>query len=152
MKEKIEKLIKEIGIKEVEAILNQIKSKVNVQQKLKMDFVKLLTGCTISFVCDDIEYQKDRKLLFFYQKNKNIFWVKYDIWSNFKSKYNLNDQELKDLLVGIVEEELNYKGVTPENAFLYPNSTVEEVLNYKELATNNKKTMKDYKNYFKYPY
>jgi len=29
---------------------------------------------------------------------------------------------------------------------------MEEVLNYKELATNNKKTMKDYKNYFKYPY
>ena len=127
MKEKIEKLIKEIGIKEVEAILNQIKSKVNVQQKLKMDFVKLLTGCTISFVCDDIEYQKDRKLLFFYQKNKNIFWVKYDIWSNFESKYNLNYQEIKKLLAGIVEEVLNYKGVTPENAFLYPNSTVEEV-------------------------
>ena len=127
MKEIIENLIKEIGINEVEVILNQIKSNVNVQQKLKMDFVKLLTGCTISFVCDDIEYQKDRKLLFFYQKNKNIFWVKYDIWSNFESKYNLNYYELQDLLAGIVEEELNYKGVTPENAFLYPNSTVEEV-------------------------
>ena len=131
MKNKIENLIKEAGINEVESILQEIKSKVNVKENIKKDFIELLSGCAISFVCDDIEYQKDRKLLFFYQKNKNIFWVKYDIWSNFKSKYNLNDQELKDLLVGIVEEELNYKGVTPENAFLYPNSTVEEVLNYK---------------------
>ena len=114
MENKIENLIKEVGINEVDSILQEIKSKVNVQQKLKMDFVKLLTGCTISFVCDDIEYQKDRKLLFFYQKNKNIFWVKYDIWSNFESKYNLNYYELKDLLAGIVEEELNYKDVTPQ--------------------------------------
>jgi hypothetical protein len=145
-------LIKKIGVNEVESILQEIKSKVNVKEDLKKDFIDLLNGCNISFNNDDIDYKKDGNLLFFYQKNKNIFWVKYDIWSNFKSKYNLNDQELKDLLVGIVEEELNYKGVTPENAFLYPNSTVEEVLNYKELATNNKKTMKDYKNYFKYPY
>ena len=98
MKDKIENLINEIGINEVDSILQEIKSKVNVKENIKKDFVKLLTGCTISFVCDDIEYQKDRKLLFFYQKNKNIFWVKYDIWSNFKSKYNLNDQELRTYL------------------------------------------------------
>ena len=49
MKNKIENLIKEVGINEVEAIFNQIISKVNVQQKLK-DYIELLTGCTISFL------------------------------------------------------------------------------------------------------
>ena len=127
MKNKIENLIKEAGINEVESILNKLKSKVNVKENLKKDFIELLSGCTISFDCDDIEYQKDGKLLFYYQKNENIFRLKYVIWSNFESKYNLNYQEIKKLLAGIVEEVLNYKGVTPENAFLYPNSTVEEV-------------------------
>ena len=117
MKEKIEKLIKEIGIDEVEVILKQMKSKVNVQQKLKKDFVELLTGCTISFVCDDIEYRKDGILLFYYRKNENIFRFEYDIWSNFESKYNLNYYELRNLLMGVVEEVLNYIGVIPATQF-----------------------------------
>ena|SRR5690606_41202516 len=113
MKEKIENLIKEMGINEVEAILNQMKSKDNVKENIKKDFIELLTGCAISFDCDDIEYRKDGNLLFYYRKNENIFRVKYVIWSNFESKYNLNYQEIKELLVGIVEDVLNYKGVTP---------------------------------------
>ena len=119
MKNKIENLIKEAGIDEVEAILNQIKSKskVNVKENLKKDFIELLSGCTISFDCDDIEYRKDGILLFYYRKNNNCFRLKYDIWSNFKSKYNLNYQELRDLLVGLVEDVLNYKGVIPYLGF-----------------------------------
>jgi len=113
MKNKIENLIKEVGINEVEVILKQMKSKVNVQQKLKKDFVELLSNCTTSFNHNDVEYRKKDKLLFYYQKNENIFWLKYVIWSNFESKYNLNYHELKELLVDIVEEVLNYKGVTP---------------------------------------
>lgn len=115
MKEKIENLIKEVGINEVESILQEIKSKVNVKEELKKDFIDLLTGCIISFDNhnDDIDYRKDRNLLFFYRKKDNYFYIKYKIWSNFESKYKLNHQELSDLLVGIVEEVLNYKGVTP---------------------------------------
>lgn len=111
MKEKIEALIREIGINEVESVLNQMKSKVNVKENLKEDFVDLLTGCIISFIDNDIEYVKDRKLLFFYNKKKNCFHVNYKIWSNFKLKYNLNCQELSNLLIGIVEEVLNYKDI-----------------------------------------
>ena len=111
MKEKIENLIKEVGINEVESILNQLKSKVNVKENIKKDFIESLSGCTISFDGDDIEYRKDGKLLFFYQKNYNRFRVKYDIWSNFEIKYSLNNQELEDLLAGIVEEVFNYKDV-----------------------------------------
>ena len=113
MKNKIENLIKEVGINEVESILQEMKSKVNVKENLKKDFIDLLTGCTISFEGDDINYQKDDILLFYYRKNKDLFGVRYNIWSNFKSKYNLNRQELKDLLVVVVEEVLNYKVVTP---------------------------------------
>jgi len=112
MKNKIEILIKEVGINEVEAIFNQIKSKVNVQQKLKKDFVELLTGCTISFLGDDIYYKKDGKLFCYYKKNNN-FRIINEIWLKLQSKYNLNKQELKELLVDVVEEVLNYKGVTP---------------------------------------
>ena len=119
MKEKIENLIKEVGINEVESILQEIKSKVNVKEELKKDFIDLLTGCIISFDNhnDDIDYRKDRNLLFFYRKKDNYFYIKYKIWSNFESKYKLNHQELSDLLVGIVEEVLNYKGVTPSEGF-----------------------------------
>ena len=88
-----------------------MKSKINVKENFKKDFIELLSGCAISFDGDDIEYRKDGKLLFFYRKNNNCFRFKYDIWSNFKSKYNLNYQELRDLLAGIVEEVFNYKDV-----------------------------------------
>lgn len=35
MKEKLENLIKEIGVNEVESVLNQIKSKVDVKENIK---------------------------------------------------------------------------------------------------------------------
>jgi hypothetical protein len=129
MKEKIENLIKEVGINEVETILKQIKSKVDVKENLKKDFIYLLTDCTISFDSDDIDYKKDGKLLFYYRKNENIFRVEYYIWVNFESKYNLNYQELKDLVIGIVEEVLNYKGVTPTEGEHPGMLKVEEVFN-----------------------
>ena len=113
MKNKIENIIKEVGINEVDSILQEIKSKVNVKENLKKDFIELLSGCTISFLGDAIEYLKDEKLFFYYKKTENIFWIGYSIWSNFESKYNLNYQEMMELLVGIVEDVLNYKDVTP---------------------------------------
>ena len=114
MKNKIKNIIKEVGINEVDSILQEIKSKVNVKENLKKDFIELLTGCTISLSPRIINYKKDGNLLFYYQKNENIFEVRYDIWSKFNSKYNLNYQEIKELLTGIVEEVLNYKDVTPQ--------------------------------------
>ena len=114
MKNKIENLIKEVGINEVEAILNKLKSKDNVKENLKKDFIELLEDCTISFDCDDIDYTKDGNLFCYYRKNENVFRIVDGIWFGFVSKYNLNDQEMKELLVGIVEEVLNYKGVTPD--------------------------------------
>jgi len=112
MKNKIENLIKEVGINEVESILQEMKSKVNVKENLKKDFIELLTGCNISFLGDDIYYKKDGKLFCYYRKNNNNFRIIYEIWLKLQSKYNLNHQELRNLLVGIVEEVFNYKGVT----------------------------------------
>ena len=112
MKEKIEALIREVGINEIESILQKVKSKVNVKEQLKQDFIKLLNGCNISFDGNDIDYRQDGKLICYYRKNKNIFRFEYNIWLNLESKYNLNHFGLKNLLVGIVEEVLNYKGVT----------------------------------------
>lgn len=136
MKNKIENLIKEVGVNEVEAILNQIKSKVkvNVKENLKKDFIELLSGCTISFDGNDIDYKKDNDLLFYYRETNNNFYLKYKLWTNFENKYKLNYQELKDLLVGVVEEVLNYKGVTPSTLEPVTRIWVEEVLNYKEVT------------------
>ena len=119
MKEKIEKLIKEVGINEVESILNKMKSKVDIEESLKADFINHLTGCTLSFNGDDIDYYKDDNLNFYYQKSNNNFCVRYKIWLEFESKYSLNYHELKILLVGIIEEVLNYKDVTLERLFGY---------------------------------
>ena len=65
------------------------------------------------------------------KKKDNYFNVRYSIWVNFQNKYSLNYQELRDLLVGVVEDVLNYKGVTPRPATLLLPSQVEDVLNYK---------------------
>jgi hypothetical protein len=115
MKNKIENLIREVGINEVEAILNQLKSKDNVKENIKKDFVELLEDCAISFDGKDIDYKKGDNLLFYYRKTNNNFYLRYKFWSNFQLKYSLTYQELKELLVGIVEEVLNYKGVTPKD-------------------------------------
>jgi hypothetical protein len=115
MKNKIENLIKEVGVNEVETILNQLKSKSkdNVKENIKKDFIELLNGCTISLNSDDIDYRKDGNLLFFYNKKRNSIYFVHDIWSNFKSKYNLRYQEIKELLSSAVEEVLNYKNAKP---------------------------------------
>ena len=111
MKDKIEKLIKEVGINEVESILNQIKSKVDIKEELKNDFIEMLTGCSISFDGDDIEFRKEGNLFFYYRKTNNHFRIIYKIWLKLQSKYQLNYQQLKDLFVDVVEEVLNYKGI-----------------------------------------
>jgi len=103
-----------VGVNEVEAILNQIKSKVNVKQDIKKDFIELISGCTISFDGNDIDYKKDNDLLFYYRETNNNFYLRYKIWTNFENKYSLNYKELQELLVDILEEVLNYKEVTPQ--------------------------------------
>ena len=119
MKNKIENIIKEVGINEVEAILNQLKSKINVKENIKKDFIELLSGCAISFDGKDIDYKKDGILLFYYRKRNNKFYIPYKFWYGFfQKKYNLNYKELQELFVGVIEEVLNYKGVTPTHFFL----------------------------------
>ena len=114
MKNKIENLIKEAGINEVEAILNKLKSKVNVKENLKKDFIELLKDCTISFDSDVINYKKGEEWFFYYRKSNNKFYIQYKFWFDFEKKYNLNYKELQELLSIVIEEVLNYKRVTPE--------------------------------------
>jgi|SRR5690554_2110951 len=90
------------------------KSKANVKQDLKRDFVELLTECTISFDSDVINYKKEEEWFCYYCKTNNKFYIQYKVWFHYEKKYNLNHKELSDLLSSIIEEVLNYKRVTPE--------------------------------------
>ena len=116
MKEKVENLIKEVGINEIETILQEMKkNKVTIKESLKKDFIDMLSGSIISFDHNNnnIDYRKDGKLLFYYQKNNNCFYIRYNNWVKFETKYGLNYNKMKELLSDILEEVLNYKGVTP---------------------------------------
>ena len=97
-----------------------MKTKLDIIESLKKEFVDLLTGCTISFNGDAIEnvdYRKDGRLVCFYCKREKIFGFSHDIWSNFESKYAFRDvinySDFMDMVSGVVEEVLGYKGVTP---------------------------------------
>jgi len=110
MKEKTEKLIKEMDVMDIESFLIEIKSKVD---GIKGDFIDLLSGCTITFDSGHIEYNKDGKWLFYYGKKDNIFGVRKKIWNDFECNYELEHYQIHNLLKKIVEEVLNYKNVTP---------------------------------------
>lgn len=91
MKEKTENLIK----------------KVEVKEQLKQDFIELLTGCTISFDCEDIDYSENGNLVCYYHKPDNNFMFRYDILAGFELKFNLSYEELNKLLKTIVREVLH---------------------------------------------
>ena len=56
-----------------------------------------------------------------YDKKNGYFWVDYDkIWSVLESKYGLNDQEISELIKGMVEEHLKLEGVTPWMKYILP--------------------------------
>ena len=109
----IENMINEFGIFEVEAILNKMKSKINIQEELKKDIILLLTD-SIIFIDknkDDVDYRKNNKLICYYNIKDNHFFICNSVLTNLTSKYNLNTKELNLLLNPIVEEILNYKNV-----------------------------------------
>lgn len=112
----IENMINEFGIFEVEAILNKIKSKINIHDELKKDIILLLTDSIISIISIDknnnyVEYKKNNKLISYYIINDNQFLISDSVLTNLTSKYNLNTKELNLLLSPIIEEILNYKNV-----------------------------------------
>ena len=67
----------------------------------------LLDGCEISFDDDDTNYRKDGGLLFYYRKSENSLRVRYDILLGLELKYDLEHQELCDLLNSIAEDVLD---------------------------------------------
>lgn len=109
----IENMINEFGIFEVEAILNKMKSKINIQEELKEDIILLLTDSIISIDKNrnDVDYRKNNKLICYYIIKDNQFFIRDSVLTNLSSKYNLNTKELNLLLNPIVEEILNYKNV-----------------------------------------
>lgn len=59
---------------------------------------------------DILIYKKNNNLLFNYNKENNTLYNDYDnIYSIFKSKFNLDDQQINILTMGLVEKELKIK-------------------------------------------
>jgi hypothetical protein len=58
-------------------------------------------------------YAKDGKFLGNYNSNINFFWLSYyNIWLIFKSEFNLNNQEIRDLTIDILERKYKLRGIT----------------------------------------
>ena len=63
---------------------------------------------------DSVFYKKDNEILFKYDKKNRYFWCHYNkIWSVLETNYDLNYQEVKEIIKGVVWETLKLKEVTP---------------------------------------
>jgi hypothetical protein len=78
-------------------------------------FKKMLTDLEVnrSKYSDFLIYKKDGVVLYNYNEKNGNFWIDYDkIWSVFKSKFHLKENEIKLITKDMVEEHLNLIGTT----------------------------------------
>lgn len=73
---------------------------------------------------DDIFYMKEHNVLIDYDLKTKIAWINNQIiWSVFESKFSLNNQQMRELMRGLLETHLKLIGTTPRE--LYSNSTLQ---------------------------
>jgi hypothetical protein len=85
-------------------------------------------------------YKLNGKVVIEQDNKKKNFWTHYgEIWGVFETKFELNRQEIRDLMKGILEERLNLEGYTPGFLSFCFRSTLEERLNLEgEVHTNHR--------------
>ena len=66
---------------------------------------------------NSVFYKKDDEVLFEYDKKNRVFWYhNKKIWKVLYSKYELNGQEISDLINRVMWETLKLKDITPFSA------------------------------------
>ena len=76
-------------------------------------FLSMLNGCTIKLENNMVVfYNKDDQWMFAQDFKNNYFRVSVDrVWSIFRTKYRLNNDQISDLFKGILDEHLGWIGV-----------------------------------------
>jgi hypothetical protein len=88
----------------------------NEEKDYEIWFKELLTDLDISRSKEDVDeliYKKDGKVLYYYNEKYKDFYIDYyKIWLVFKEKFQFNNNEIRLLTKGMVEEHLNLMGIT----------------------------------------
>ena len=99
--EKVTKLPHEIWFK---SILNNLTHKANDKEKYP----------------DYILFFKYNDCFFEYNQKNGVFYCDYDkVWSIFKTKYNMNDQQIQVSIKGQVEEHFKLRSLTSHPTICY---------------------------------
>jgi len=78
-------------------------------------FLELLTGCVVEVTKYGVIFNKPEGWMFEYDKKNGYFLCQYErVRSVFNSEYRYNWQQFSELCVRMVDQHLNWKGVTPE--------------------------------------
>ena len=109
-------------------ILNLIPTRKVLLEKHSMEveirdfFIEWLDGCEVVIDKrwpDCVFYGKNKKTLF--EKNTKclLLYVRYDmIWSVFESRFGLEDKQTRAFIKNLLDDTLNFKGLTPSSAVL----------------------------------
>ena len=113
-------------------IIQKIKiNRLKPEERWFIDILNNLTEYTSDKYSDFIFYKKDNELLFEYNSEDKYFYCNYiKIWLVFDSKYNLNNQEIRILIKGQVEEHLKLKVKTVYKQSIFKYYLVEEHLKF----------------------
>lgn len=111
--EKLNSLIQELGIAEIEKQLAVLKGNKNTSSTNVEKFIdEMFTNLTISNeLCrdGDISFIKDGKLYFIYSKKEKTIYYKYTIFEILYNNYKFNQYEIVNLICSKTEEFLRYK-------------------------------------------
>jgi hypothetical protein len=103
---------------EVKKLRNSLKTSTADKNKEMSDFLFGMLNKTIREMTEDRKVThiraSDNEWLFQQDYENGILWVRYlFIWSVFKSKYGLNDEQIKSFIAAWVEKNTEWKGLTP---------------------------------------
>jgi hypothetical protein len=90
------------------------KSRLKPEELWFIDFIKDLEEVKSEDYPDSIFFKKDGEVVFEHDLKDNTLWCHYyKIWSVFEDEFGINYVESQLLIKNVVEEHLNWRGLTP---------------------------------------
>jgi hypothetical protein len=98
------------SIDNMKAEISNLEHKLNQSDDARQFFIDCIIGCTTEFDGDFIKFNKEGKTMMWQNVKSDVFYMSHDnIWSVFVSKYDLKQQEIRDLTKGILEDTFKWK-------------------------------------------